>query len=74
LEFKPEVTLQAVIDFLKESPQYQMKSPGITTVIDGKSKTLFMQVIQQTEKNLSFKLAGKIALLTNYLLLVLRRI
>jgi len=56
LDFKPDVTLQQVIDFLKESQDYQMKAPGITTVVDGKSRTLFMQVIQQTETNLSLKL------------------
>lgn len=61
LNFKRDVTLEEVIEFLKESQDYQMKSPGITAFIDGRSRTLYMQVIQQTEKNLKRKLIGNLA-------------
>ncbi|KAL1132836.1 hypothetical protein AAG570_010788 [Ranatra chinensis] len=42
--------LQELIDSLCENPSYQMKSPGITTVIDGKNKTLYLPLIKSIEE------------------------
>nr|XP_042900516.1 NEDD8-activating enzyme E1 catalytic subunit [Parasteatoda tepidariorum] len=49
LTFSELDKLQDVIDFLIENAEYQMKSPGLTTSIDGKHKTLYMQSIQSIE-------------------------
>merc|ERR1719232_1519960 len=43
LEFKETTKLKEVLEFLTESALYQMKSPGATTTIGGKNKTLYMQ-------------------------------
>jgi len=43
LQFRGTSKLQEVVDFLSESVRYQMKAPGLTTVVDGASKTLYMQ-------------------------------
>uniref|UniRef100_A0A3P9BZ76 NEDD8-activating enzyme E1 catalytic subunit n=1 Tax=Maylandia zebra TaxID=106582 RepID=A0A3P9BZ76_9CICH len=51
LHFSPSSKLQEVLDYLTESTSIQMKSPAITTTMDGKNKTLYLQVI-----NLPFKL------------------
>uniref|UniRef100_A0A3Q4I0K5 NEDD8-activating enzyme E1 catalytic subunit n=1 Tax=Neolamprologus brichardi TaxID=32507 RepID=A0A3Q4I0K5_NEOBR len=51
LHFSPSSKLQEVLDYLTESTSLQMKSPAITTTMDGKNKTLYLQVI-----NLPFKL------------------
>jgi ubiquitin-activating enzyme E1 C len=56
LTFKPDITLGEVITFLQESQDYQMKSPALTTSIDGKRKTLFMEIVKQTEQNKELKL------------------
>ncbi|KYQ51264.1 NEDD8-activating enzyme E1 catalytic subunit [Trachymyrmex zeteki] len=49
--------LQNLIDLLCERPDLQMKSPAITAVIDGKCKTLYMQMVasieEKTRENLS---------------------
>ncbi|XP_013419736.1 NEDD8-activating enzyme E1 catalytic subunit isoform X2 [Lingula anatina] len=56
LNFSEDSKLQEIIDYLTESTTYQMKSPGITTMIDGKNRTLYMQTIQsirqRTKENL----------------------
>ena len=39
-----------VIDYLVESPKYQMKAPGLTTVVEGHSKTLYMQNVKSIEE------------------------
>lgn len=36
-----------------------MKSPGITAVVNGKNKTLYMTYVSQTKDNLRKKLAGR---------------
>ncbi|OQV16361.1 NEDD8-activating enzyme E1 catalytic subunit [Hypsibius exemplaris] len=58
---KPLDTLQDLIDALKEHPLFQMRSPGITTKINGKSKTLYMPNVPmleaQTRENLERSLA-----------------
>lgn len=49
--------LQNLIDLLCERPDLQMKSPALTTMIDGKNKTLYMQMVasieEKTRENLS---------------------
>ena len=49
---KPESKLQDFIDMLTTEPQYQMKSPGVTTINpeDGKNKTLYMASVESIEK------------------------
>ncbi|XP_067684861.1 NEDD8-activating enzyme E1 catalytic subunit-like [Haliotis asinina] len=49
LSFSENDKLQDVITHLIESNTYQMKSPGITTCIDGKNKTLYMQTVKSIE-------------------------
>jgi len=50
LKFKDNDKLQTVIDYLIQSLTYQMKSPGLTTMIDGKNKTLYMQTVSSIEE------------------------
>lgn len=54
------MTLQDLIDYLCANPEYQMKSPGLTTNIDGKNKTLYMSTVksieEQTRSNLTLSL------------------
>jgi ubiquitin-activating enzyme E1 C len=50
LKFKEDVKLQELIDYLTESITFQMKAPGLTTVIDGKNKTLYMQTVASIEE------------------------
>ncbi|KAK2142311.1 hypothetical protein LSH36_971g00031 [Paralvinella palmiformis] len=49
LTFSEDDKLQDVVDHLKESAIYQLKSPGIITTIDGKNKTLFMSTVKCIE-------------------------
>ncbi|XP_005098883.1 NEDD8-activating enzyme E1 catalytic subunit [Aplysia californica] len=49
LTFTETDKLQDIISHLQESPSYQMKSPGITTCVDGKNKTLYMQTVKSIE-------------------------
>jgi len=60
LEFKGSSKLQEVLEFLTTSAMYQMKSPGATTTIGGKNKTLYMQtpasIEEATRKNLKLTL------------------
>lgn len=44
------MTLQDLIDFLCESPEFQMKNPGITTSVDGKNRTLYMSTVKSIEE------------------------
>jgi len=50
LAFSDFDKLQDIVDFLMENAEYQMKSPGLTTSIDGKNKTLYMQSIASIEE------------------------
>lgn len=59
LDFPADITLQQVIDYLKENAEFQMRNPGVTTNIDGKNKTLFTHVIDVTKGNLGKKMIGK---------------
>lgn len=49
--------LQNLIDLLCERPDLQMKNPALTANIDGKCKTLYMQMVasieEKTRENLS---------------------
>uniref|UniRef100_A0A1B6CKV5 NEDD8-activating enzyme E1 catalytic subunit n=1 Tax=Clastoptera arizonana TaxID=38151 RepID=A0A1B6CKV5_9HEMI len=44
------IKLQELIDLLKENHLYQMKSPGITTIIDGKNRTLYLPTVASIEE------------------------
>lgn len=50
LTFKENSKLQEIIEFLSQNPLLQMKSPGITTAIKGKRKTLYIQSVESLEK------------------------
>lgn len=54
------MTLQDLIDYLCTDGDYQMKSPGLTTNIEGKQKTLYMSSVksieEQTRPNLTLSL------------------
>jgi ubiquitin-activating enzyme E1 C len=56
LRFHDSATLQDVVSYLMDSPVYQMKAPGITAMVGGKNKTLYMQAVesirQATKDNL----------------------
>lgn len=45
-----KMKLKNLLDVLSESAVYQMKNPGLTTVIDGKNKTLYMATIKSIEE------------------------
>jgi len=61
LTFSEDAKLQEVLDYLKESAVYQLRSPGITTTINGKNKTLYMSTVKSIEEatkaNLKMSLA-----------------
>lgn len=59
LVFPADVTLEKVIEHLKESSDFQMKNPGVTTEVNGKNKTLFVNLIEATKVNLPKKLTGE---------------
>jgi ubiquitin-activating enzyme E1 C len=54
------MTLQDLIDYLCNSNEFQMKSPGLTTMVNGKNKTLYMGTVksieEQTRANLTLSL------------------
>ncbi|XP_030755571.1 NEDD8-activating enzyme E1 catalytic subunit [Sitophilus oryzae] len=45
-----KMKLKDLIDFLCENIKFQMKNPGLTTTIDGKSKTLYIPTIKMIEE------------------------
>ena len=47
-------TLQEFLDHLINDPSYQMKSPGVTTSIDGRHKTLYMSKVSSIEEATRF--------------------
>jgi len=49
LSFSEGDKLQDVITFLQESDIYQMKTPGITTCVEGRNKTLYIQTVKSIE-------------------------
>lgn len=42
--------LEDLINILKEDSSYQMKNPGLTTIIKGKNKTLYISAIASIEE------------------------
>lgn len=54
------MTLQDLIDYMCNSNEFQMKSPGLATMINGKNKTLYMATVksieEQTRANLTLSL------------------
>uniref|UniRef100_A0A182P6A8 NEDD8-activating enzyme E1 catalytic subunit n=1 Tax=Anopheles epiroticus TaxID=199890 RepID=A0A182P6A8_9DIPT len=44
------MTLQDLIQHLCENPEFQMKSPGLTAVLEGKNKTLYMGTVKSIEE------------------------
>ncbi|XP_076447611.1 NEDD8-activating enzyme E1 catalytic subunit-like [Babylonia areolata] len=50
LSFSDSDRLQDIITFLTESLTYQMKSPGVTTCVDGKNRTLYMASVKSIEE------------------------
>lgn len=42
--------LKQLVELLSENTSYQMKSPGLTTIIDGRNKTLYMSTIKSIEE------------------------
>ncbi|OQR75786.1 NEDD8-activating enzyme E1 catalytic subunit-like [Tropilaelaps mercedesae] len=63
LTFKAETTLIDVLNFLKESLQYQMVNPGATTTTELGRRTLYMPGVaaleEVTRENLGKTLAGR---------------
>lgn len=45
-----KMKLKDLIQILCESASFQMKSPGLTTTINGKNKTLYMSTIKSIEE------------------------
>uniref|UniRef100_G3NGT6 NEDD8-activating enzyme E1 catalytic subunit n=1 Tax=Gasterosteus aculeatus aculeatus TaxID=481459 RepID=G3NGT6_GASAC len=50
LQFPSSAKLQEVLQFLTESASLQMKSPAITTTLEGKNKTLYLQSVKSIEE------------------------
>ncbi|KXJ23833.1 NEDD8-activating enzyme E1 catalytic subunit [Exaiptasia diaphana] len=50
LTFHENATLKDVITFLCDDAKFQMKAPGVTTMIDNKNKTLYMQSVKSIEE------------------------
>ncbi|RUS88358.1 hypothetical protein EGW08_003870 [Elysia chlorotica] len=49
MTFSETDKLQDIITYLQENNSLQMKSPGITTSVGGKNKTLYMQTVKSIE-------------------------
>lgn len=52
-----KIKLKDLIETLCERPDLQMKNPGITAIINGKNKTLYMQTVQSIEEKTRENLA-----------------
>uniref|UniRef100_A0A9J7XXU6 NEDD8-activating enzyme E1 catalytic subunit n=1 Tax=Cyprinus carpio carpio TaxID=630221 RepID=A0A9J7XXU6_CYPCA len=50
LQFPPSAKLQEVLEYLTENAALQMKSPAISTTLEGKNKTLYLQSIASIEE------------------------
>ena len=66
IEIDSAATLQSIYDKLCEDQAYMMKSPGITTVINGRNKTLYMSSIKSIEERTRDNLKKKITELGLY--------
>ena len=49
IEISGDAKLQDFIDKLTNEPSFQMKNPGITTIIEGKNTTLYMPTVKSIE-------------------------
>jgi len=49
LEFPSTAKLQEVVDHLVNSATFQMRAPGLTTSVEGRNKTLYMQSVPSIE-------------------------
>lgn len=50
VKYPHKMKLQDLVEILSESTAFQMKNPGLTTVIEGKNKTLYMATIKSIEE------------------------
>ncbi|XP_037086845.1 NEDD8-activating enzyme E1 catalytic subunit-like [Pollicipes pollicipes] len=51
LAFPSDARLETVLEHLRTAPQYQMKSPGVTTAAaDGRNRTLYMATVPSIEQ------------------------
>uniref|UniRef100_A0AAQ5ZAF0 NEDD8-activating enzyme E1 catalytic subunit n=1 Tax=Amphiprion ocellaris TaxID=80972 RepID=A0AAQ5ZAF0_AMPOC len=50
LQFPPSAKLQEILEYLTENASLQMKSPAITTTLEGKNKTLYLQSVKSIEE------------------------
>ncbi|XP_075955561.1 NEDD8-activating enzyme E1 catalytic subunit-like isoform X2 [Anarhichas minor] len=50
LQFPSSARLQEVLEYLTENASLQMKSPAITTTLEGKNKTLYLQSVKSIEE------------------------
>lgn len=50
VSLKNDSTLEDLLQHLKDSPRLQLKSPGATTILDGKNKTLYIPNIPSLEE------------------------
>lgn len=57
----PEARLEDLITFLCESPNFQMKSPGVTAIVDGKNRTLYMPTVASIEEKTRVNLKKSIS-------------
>ncbi|XP_078596881.1 NEDD8-activating enzyme E1 catalytic subunit-like isoform X2 [Branchiostoma floridae x Branchiostoma japonicum] len=48
--FAPSAKLKDVIQYLCDNAATQMKAPGVTAIVDGRNKTLYMQTVESIEK------------------------
>ncbi|XP_077863477.1 NEDD8-activating enzyme E1 catalytic subunit-like isoform X2 [Saccoglossus kowalevskii] len=60
LTFDEDTTLQELLSYLIENSSIQLKAPGITTTIDGKHRTLYMQTVESIEKRTKVNLTKKL--------------
>lgn len=60
VEARPDQALTTLVTSLVDSAEFQMRGPGLTTVLNGKNKTLYMQkpaaLEEATRKNLDLSL------------------
>lgn len=50
LTIKKDKKLQDLINVLVNNPSYQMRNPGMTTMVQGKNKTLYMPNVMSIEE------------------------
>lgn len=58
--FHEDTTLQGLYDYLCENSKFMMKSPTLTTVVEGKNKTLYMPTLEAMETATRLNLKKKL--------------